>query len=99
MMVSAAALGGLGVSIASNLQRWHAIDASAGGVMAIALLVGVLALVAFPSADVVVGVVGFASEVAAEGLEHGVAGAISVIVLAMLLLTLLAIARGFVRGA
>jgi hypothetical protein len=98
LMLSAAALAGLALSVASHANRWHAVSDHLGGALAAGLVLGVIALVAFRSADAILGIVGFGAEVIAAGLEHGAAGAVSVVVLAMLLIVLLGFVRGFVRA-
>lgn len=97
LMLAAAALAGLTLSIASNATRWSAIADRIGPLLAASLVLAVICLVAFKSADAVLGVVGFGAEVVTAGLEHGPGAAVSVIVLAALLLTLLGFVRGFLR--
>jgi hypothetical protein len=98
LILSAAALAGLVLSIASHADRWHAVSDQLGGTLAAGLVVAVIALVAFRSVDAILGILGFGAEVVAAGLEHGAAGAMSVVVLAMLLVVFLGFVRGFVRA-
>ncbi|MDP9388545.1 MAG: hypothetical protein M3Q48_11705 [Actinomycetota bacterium] len=97
LMLSAAALSGLTLSIASNVDRWARVADNIAAVLVGALVIAVISLVTFKSADALLGVVGFAAEVVAAALEHGPAGAVAVVVLAALLLMLLGFIRGFVR--
>jgi ABC-type methionine transport system permease subunit len=99
LMLSAAALAGLALSIAANAQRWNSVSNELAPVLTVGLVVALIALVAFRSADAVLGVVGFGAETISAGFEHGTVGALSVLVLAMLLLVLLGFIRGFVRSA
>jgi hypothetical protein len=97
LVVSAAALAGLAFSAASHADRLTALTGRVGGSITVALVVAVVALVAFRSSDAILGILGFSAEVIGTGLQHGAAAAGSVVVLAMLLIVLLGFIRGFVR--
>jgi hypothetical protein len=99
LMLSAAALAGLALSISTQADRWEGVQEELGPVLAAGLVVALVALVAFRSADTVLGVIGFGAETISAGLEHGAPGAISVVVLATLLIMILGFLRGFVRPA
>lgn len=98
LMLVAAALAGLALSIAFNAERWTQVADQIGPVLGAALVVAIVSLVAFKSADAVLGVIGFAAEVVAAGLEHGAEAALALVVLAALLLMLLGFTRGFIRA-
>ena len=97
LMISAAALGGLGISASSNAERWPSVSEHLAPLLASAVVVGVISLIAFRSADALFAVLGLGAQVVGAGLEHGPAGAVGVLVLTMLVLVVLSIVRGFVR--
>lgn len=97
LMLAAAALAGLAVSIVWHSERWSTVSAHLAPLLVASIVVGLLALVAFRSAEAVLAVVGFGADLVGAELEHGPSGVTSLLVLTMLTLMALAIIRGFVR--
>lgn len=98
LILAAVQLGSLGVELAEQSSSLHLDAAAAGLLIPFALIVGVIMLVADHSlAEAVIGTVGAASAFTSVTLRYGPSGALTIIVLAMLLLFVLGVARGFLR--
>lgn len=98
LMLAAASLAGLAVSLTAHASRWQSISRVAAPALVL-LLIGAVVVLVLGGArgGIVVGLLGLAAEVVSAGLEHGPAGAMAVIVLAALLVYALGLVRGLVR--
>lgn len=95
LMMAAASLAGLLVSIISNGARWRAVTQALGPLLVIGGILVVIALVTRgPGAGAILGLMAFGAEVVSASLEHGAGGGLTVIVLAMFFLFTLGIVRG-----
>ncbi len=90
----------LATGLAAHAERWPQIAGALSAVLPAALVIGLIALVVLgPSTDTVLAMVGVGAAMLDVGLQYGAAGVIGVAVIAVLLLFLLGVFRGFVRPA
>lgn len=95
LMLAAASLAGLGVSIISNGARWQELTDITGPVVVLLLITGA-AVLAFGgrTGGTIVGVTGLVAEFLSAALEHGLAGAMVFVFLAKIALFTLGLLRG-----